>query len=327
MMDSLLTAGFPVSMKENERRRALLPCDAVRLKYPGQIYVETGYGYGFGLSDNDYSACGVHVCSRDEVLSKNIICDPKVGDAEYLAGLHNQIVFGWLHAVQNRDISDKIVAGHLSAFAWECMFEEGGRHVFWRNNEIAGEAAVMHAFACHGSSPANVSAAVLGRGNTARGAIRALSDASADIVQYCRQDEQKFRNDLGRYDVIVNCILWDTTRLDHIIYRRDLKRMKNNALIIDISCDRCGGIETSVPTSIDDPVYKVDGITHYVVDNVPSLLWKASSESISAEVAKYLDSIVDGTAESNPVLNRALQFKKGEILDSRILEFQSAHSL
>ena len=76
----------------------------------------------------------------------------------------------------------------------------------------------------------------------------------ADVVQYDRKQEDLFRKELGLYDVIVNGILWDTTRKDHIIYRDDLKRMKQNALIIDVSCDKHGGIETSVPTTIKDPI-------------------------------------------------------------------------
>ena len=141
-------------------------------------------------------------------------------------------------------------------------------------------------------------------------------------MQYDRKTEKLFRKELGNYDVVVNGILWDTSRKDHIIYRDDLKRMKKNAIIIDVSCDRNGGIETSVPTSIEQPTYQVDGITHYVVDHTPSLFWKTATESLSAEFVKYIDFLIEGRPEVSPVLLACHNFEKGVILDDRINKFQ-----
>ncbi len=316
------TVGFPISHKENEKRRALIPSDIQYLKHPEYVFIEKGYGEVLGFSDEDYAVYGVRVESRESVLKKNIICDPKIGDAEYLEVLEGQTIFGWIHAVQNRDITDKIINHHLTAFAWEDMYEDG-RHSFWRNNEIAGEAAVFHAYMCYGIFPYNTKAAVLGRGNIARGAIKTLNYMGADVVQYDRKQEALFRKELDRYDVVVNAILWDTTRHDHIIYKEDLKRMRRNALIIDVSCDRNGGIETSVPTTIENPIYVMDGITHYVVDHTPSLFWKTASKSISAEVAKYIDLLIEDKAESSTVLSNCKCIDQGIVLDNRIIEFQN----
>lgn len=315
------TVGLPISHKENEKRRALTIADAVKIKHADKIYVEQGYGDLLGYCDDDYIKAGVHVASREEVLKKDIICDPKIGDAEYLEVLNGQTIFGWIHAVQNRDITDKIIASRLTSFAWEDMYEDG-RHSFWRNNEIAGEAAVFHAYMCHGVFPYNTKAAVLGRGNIARGAIKTLNYMGATVVQYDRKQESLFRKELGNYDVIVNGILWDTTRKDHIIYKEDLKRMRHNALIIDVSCDRCGGIETSIPTTIENPIYVIDGVTHYVVDHTPSLFWKTTTESLSAEFVKYIDLLIENRFEDSLVLTKCHNFEKGVILDQRINEFQ-----
>ncbi len=268
----LKTVGLPISHKENERRRTLVPADIEVIRHPEQIYIEDGYGDVLGYSNDDYSCQGVKIANRLEVLSKDIVADPKVGDAEYLENLNGQTVFGWLHAVQNRDITDKMISNKLSAYAWEDMYETG-RHCFWRNNEIAGEAAVFHAYMCHGVFPYNTKAAVLGRGNIARGAVKTLNFMGAEVMQYDRKTENLFRQELGRYDVVVNAILWDTTRHDHIIYREDLKRMKHGAMIIDVSCDRNGGVETSIPTTIENPTYVIDGVTHYVFDHTPSFFW------------------------------------------------------
>lgn len=317
----LKTVGLPISHKENERRRTLVPADIEVIRHPEQIYIEDGYGDVLGYSNDDYSCQGVKIANRLEVLSKDIVADPKVGDAEYLENLNGQTVFGWLHAVQNRDITDKMISNKLSAYAWEDMYETG-RHCFWRNNEIAGEAAVFHAYMCHGVFPYNTKAAVLGRGNIARGAVKTLNFMGAEVMQYDRKTENLFRQELGRYDVVVNAILWDTTRHDHIIYREDLKRMKHGAMIIDVSCDRNGGVETSIPTTIENPTYVIDGITHYVVDHTPSLFWKTATETLSAEFVKYIDFLIENRPLENPVLKLCHNFEKGVILDHRIIEFQ-----
>ena len=315
------TVGLPISHKENEKRRTLVPADISLIRHAGQVFVETGYGDVLGYSDDDYSQMGVHIVSRDEVLRKDIIADPKIGDAEYLDSLDGQTVFGWLHAVQNRDITDKIIARRLTCFAWEDMYENG-RHSFWRNNEIAGEAAVFHAYMCHGVFPYNTRAAVLGRGNIARGAIKTLNYMGAEVMQYDRKTEKLFQKELGGFDVIVNAILWDTSRRDHIIYRSDLKRMRRGAIIIDVACDRNGGVETSVPTTIDNPTYVVDGVTHYVVDHTPALFWKTTTETLSAEFVKYIDALIEDHALDNEVLRGCNNFHNGQILDQRIIDFQ-----
>lgn len=315
------TVGLPISHKENEKRRTLVPSDIQKLAHLEQIYIETGYGEVLGFTDEDYSCLGVKIASREEVLKKDIIADPKIGDADYLESLNGQTIFGWVHAVQNRDITDKIIAGKVSSYAWEDMYENG-RHCFWRNNEIAGEAAVFHAYMCHGVFPYNTKAAVLGRGNIARGAIKTLNYMGAEVIQYDRKTEALFQKELGQFDVVVNGILWDTSRKDHIIYREDLKRMKRNALIIDVACDRNGGVETSIPTTIEKPTYQVDGITHYVVDHTPSLFWKTTTESLSAEFVKYIDFLIEDKASDCEVLRKCHNFEKGEILDDRINKFQ-----
>lgn len=316
--------GLVISRKENEKRRALIPEDIDMIAHPGQLYFETGYGEVLGLTDDDYRAKGANVVSREEALRKEVVCDPKIGDAEYLGELEGQIVFGWLHAVQNKEIADTLTGQRLTGVAWEDMYADG-RHTFYRNNEIAGEAAIMHAFECHGEFPYGKRVAVLGRGNVAMGAIKALHYLGAHVTTYDRRTEKLFHENIGEYDAIVNAILWDTTRQDHIIYREDLKRMKRNALIIDISCDRNGGIETSVPTTIENPTYCIDTIRHYVVDHTPSLFYKTASEEISHAVAPMFNSLIDGTFCTDPVLGKAVCVLRGEIKDKRITEFQQRH--
>lgn len=314
------TLGFITSTKENESRRAILPEDLIRVKNKEFIYLEEGYGKDFHIEDTQYEQLGCKVLSREQILTKDIIIDPKIGDAEYLTKLSHQTIFGWIHAVQNRDITDKLINAKLTAYAWEDMFEDG-RHVFWHNNEMAGEAAIMNAFHCYGKMPYNLKVAVIGKGNVARGAMKILTLLGADIVVFDRKTEKLFQKELEQFDVVVNALLWDTTRKDHIIYEKDLKRMKKDAMIVDISCDRAGAIESSIPTTIESPVYEKDGILHYAVDHTPTIFYKTASQGISKALAPFLDDLITGV--SNTVLNKALIFRDGEIIDNRINLFQN----
>ncbi|MFJ9383232.1 N(5)-(carboxyethyl)ornithine synthase [Peribacillus sp. NPDC101481] len=317
------TVGFPVSLKENEFRRALVLKDILEFPYKSQLYFESGYGDVLGITDDDMITIGVNVVNRNEVLKQNIICDPKAGDADYLEQLSfGQIVFGWIHAVQNKDITDRFINKNMTAIAWEDMFEDG-RHVFWRNNELAGEAAILHAYMLFGKMPYETKVAILGKGNIARGAQKALQGLGAEITIYDRKTENLLRKEIEQYDVFVNAILWDTNRSDHILYKEDIKRMKKNSMIIDISCDEGKGIETSKATTIANPFYYVDGVMHYVVDHTPSIFYKTASNSISMEVKKYLPIIMENNEENTKVLNKSIIIKEGKVLDDKILIFQN----
>ena len=315
------TIGFPISHKENENRRTIIPDDLRNFEYINYIYVEKGYGDILGIADSEYLNVGCHVEERKDILAKDIICDPKVGDAEYLEHLNlGQTIFGWIHATQNRDITDKIIKKKLTAYAWEKMFHQE-RHVFWRNNELAGEAAILHAFQCYGKMPYETKVAVLGKGNTARGAIKILNMFGAKVMQYDRHTEKLLREEIGQFDVIVNCVLWDIKRKDHIVYKSDLEKMRKNSLIIDISCDRNGAIETSIPTSIENPIYYIDGICHYVVDHTPSVFYKTFSFENSKVILPYLKQLI--TNEISISLKNSLIIENGNILDQEIIERQN----
>lgn len=316
------SVGFPINHKENEKRRALLLDDIKFVKNKGNLYFEKGYGAVLATTDEEFIKAGAHIAEREEILKKDIICDAKAGDSDYIDKLtEGQIVFGWIHAVQSRDITDKFINNKLTGIAWEDMFEEG-RHVFWKNNELAGKAAVYHAFLLYGKLAEDTKVAILGRGNVALGACKMLSALGADITIYSRKTEKLFAKEIGQYDVLVNAIAWDTNRTDHIIYKEDLKRMKKDSMIIDISCDANRGIETSKLTSIENPTYSVDGVLHYVVDHTPSVFYKSASRSISKEICKYLDYIMEGREKEIDTLNNAIIIDNGKIIDNKINLFQ-----
>jgi N5-(carboxyethyl)ornithine synthase len=161
-----------------------------------------------------------------------------------------------------------------------------------------------------------VKVAVIGRGNAAKGALTTLTRLGAHVTVVDRKTEKLFQAEMDKYDVIVNALLWDTKRKDHIIYKTDLQKLKKGAFIIDVSCDRNGAIESSVPTTIEEPVYYVDGVLHYAVDHTPSIFYKSASKMLSALIADYIDPLVTG--EFNEVLSDAVIIKNGVIVDKEM---------
>lgn len=186
---------------------------------------------------------------------------------------------------------------------------------------MAGEAAVINAFQCYGELPYGLEVAVIGNGNTARGACRVLNMLGAHVMQYNRYQEELVRQELGMFDAVINCVLWNVNRKDHIINREDLKKMKKNAMIIDVSCDRHGGIETCEPTSIDNPTYYVDGILHYAVDHTPALFFKTFSYNNSKIILPYIVELMMDSPGT--VLKDSMIIHNGTIIDKEIINYQS----
>jgi N5-(carboxyethyl)ornithine synthase len=317
------TVGFPISRKENEFRRAISPGDLRSMKHPQSCFIETGFGEPLGVSDAEYERAGAHVASRKEILSKDVICNPKGLDPDMVPLLKPRTtLFGWVHAIQGREITDILIDHEMTAIAWEDMFEEGRHHVYWRNNEIAGEAAIIHAAHFSGRMPYEWNAAILGRGNCARGAWRILEKMGARVTVYPKQRMFQLKNVVERYDAVVNALLWDVFETRLVLSAADVKRMRKGSLIIDVSCDAEGMcIETTHPTTIADPVFMRDGVIHYAVDHAASLFHLSATRAIGAAVAPYLDRIIED--EPNAVLKKATIIENGKILDKRITRFQN----
>lgn len=314
--------GFLISHKNSERRRAVLPEDLKGVANVDQLYFEEGYGESVGVSDAEYLEQGVHMIPRKEVLECPVLVDVKLGDADYLDELTEpKILVGWGHTVQNIDFTSACLKGGHTVIAWEEIFEKG-RYIFYRNREVAGEAAVLQAFRFSGRLPYDAKVAILGTGQTAKGAFRILAGLGATIDVYARKQEAQFRENMFDYDVIVNCVMWDTKRTDRLIYREDLKKMKKGTLLIDVSCDPHLEIETSHPTTIQDPVYEEEGVIHYAVDNTPAMFPISVTKNLSKAFCGYFDALVTGELPAS--LEKACVIKDGHILDERITQFRTA---
>lgn len=317
--------GIVISHKNNEKRRALLPEDIKRVKHAKMLFFEKGYGESVGHSDQEYINAGANVATREDALKCEIITDVKLGDADYLDELDDgKILFGWAHAAQGIEFTDKCLKKNFTVIAWEEIFQDG-RYIFYRNREVAGEAGVMQAFCYYGKMPYECRIAIIGNGQTAKGALRILNGLGAEVDVYGSKLEKLFRKNFMKYDVIVNCVMWDISREDRLLYKDDLKKMKPHSMIIDISCDPHLEIETSHATTIADPVYEVDGVIHYAVDNTPAMFPYTVTTILSRGCASIIDEIIE--CEYSKAVSDAIVIKEGHIVYPSIWKFRESRGL
>ncbi|MDN6731110.1 MAG: N(5)-(carboxyethyl)ornithine synthase [Atopostipes suicloacalis] len=312
------TIAFIVSDYENESRRALLPEDIQNIQHKENLFIEESYGEVLGYEDAAYEKMGAQIVSRKTALSKDIICDLKINHAQYLKQLvPKQSVFGWLHAETNSELTQLLVEKKLTAIAWEKMYD-AGRHVFWKNNHIAGEAAILHAFTLFGKLANECKVALLGRGNVSMGAHKTLSALGADVKIFNRDTVPHLTEELADFDMVVNGVMWDKSREDHLIYKKDLSKFKDHSMIVDISADENGAIETSRPRNFKDPIYEVENVIHYTVNHTPTIYNRSVSRSISREVSTYIDPLIEEKVKENQVLSKAMVIENGKILRDKI---------
>jgi N5-(carboxyethyl)ornithine synthase len=155
--------------------------------------------------------------------------------------------------------------------------------------------------------------------------MRILHGLGADVDVFPRKHEHLFREKMTQYDVVVNCVMWDTNRTDRIIYKSDLPKFKKGTLILDVSCDPYLEIETSHPTTIDDPVYEVDGVIHYAVDNTPAMFSRTVTKIISVVYKNFIDEIFSG--KYSELVRNAVVIENGHILYENIRLFRERRGL
>ncbi|MBV5246105.1 N(5)-(carboxyethyl)ornithine synthase [Mycolicibacterium sp. PAM1] len=358
------------SRKADERR---LPIHPVHLSRIGRavgrrVFLEHGYGSHFGATDDAVSDHVGGVRSREELIAEcDVILLPKV-QAEDLAECRTgQIIWGWPHCVQDTGLTQVAIDRKLTLIAFEAMNHwraDGGfgLHVFHKNNELAGYCSVLHATQLAGVTGTygrRLSAAVLGFGATARGAVTALNALGVDDVhvltnrdtaavgspihstQISQMGPESDAPDriwadtpdgripvaqfLSDKDIVVNCVLQDPNAPLTFVSEDDLSSFAPRSLIIDVSCDVGMGFSWARPTSFARPVVALpNGLLYYAVDHSPSYLWDSATWEISEALLPHLAPLLEGPAtwDTMPTLSRAIEIREGVVVNENILTFQ-----
>jgi alanine dehydrogenase len=198
-VDQELTLGVvATSRKPDERRQAIHPAHIERIDadLSARMFFERGYGDLLGSSDEEIGPLVGGLRSREELFAEcDVILLPKPLAEDLQTLRPGQVVWGWPHCVQDREMAQLAIDRRVTLIAWEAMnrWSEKGDfviHVFHKNNELAGYCSVLHALALQGQTGdygRPLSAAVISFGATARGAIRALSALGVDEASVLTQ--------------------------------------------------------------------------------------------------------------------------------------------
>lgn len=357
--------GVPKEIKKNEYRVALTPSDASMLVGAGhRVIIEYNAGKGSGFSDEMYKDMGCEIMAHEELYKT---CDmlykvKEIEESEYDLLREGQIVFTYIHSNAHPDMTKELLKRKVIGICYEDIDDENGDFPLLSPMSIlAGKGGFLAALhfqqSVHGGSGLLLSrvngcptpkVAIIGCGNSGIGAAelaagfgnkvtmldiskKSMEKAALKLpvnVEFVTSNRQNLVNCLKECDVLINCILWPKTRKDHLVNREDLKHMKPGAMIVDVACDDGGAIETCRSTSHTDPVYVVDGITHYCVDNIPSAFSQTASVMLSTVTSPFARRIADLGPEkamrADAYLRRGLTTYYGDLC---LLETAEKHNM
>ena len=346
--------GMPKELKNQEYRVAMVPSAVKELTRRGhKVYVENGAGERAGFLDEDFSVAGAEICDADTVYreSEMIYKVKEVLPQEFSCYHEGQILFTYIHSENRPEMTAALVNSKIIGISYEDVTDDDGHlPLLQPMSEIAGKGGFINAFTfmqtLHGGKGQLLSRVcgvetpkimIIGCGNTGIAAAeyasalgnqvimldvnrRAMENAQRLLplnVEILTSNRTNILKALQEADVVMNCVLWDHRRKDHIVYKEDLKLMKKSAVIVDISSDDGGAVETCHMTTHDDPVYREENILHYCVPNIPSLYAHTSSVLLSSATLPYAIEIADKgvckALKDNRHLRHALTFWYGKV--------------
>jgi alanine dehydrogenase len=369
---ALLTLGvIGTSKKEDERRVPIHPEHLQRLPehIRRQLIFEEGYGVPFGIDDAEIAAQTGGITTRHELLAdigSVILCKPVLSDLQELR--EDGILWGYPHCAQQRLITQAAIDRKLTLIAFEDMFVwsptgQAGRHTFYKNNEMAGYCAVIHALQLKGIDGHygnQRKVIIFSFGAVSRGAIYALkAHGFRDITICIRRPDYEVREEvLGAHyvriqkgnenearlivvehdgterplsdlisesDIIINGTYQDTNNPINFVIEEERSILRPGCLIIDVSCDEGMGFYFAKPTTFKNPMLTIGGVDYYAVDHTPSYLWESASRSISAALIVHLPTVVEGREswKQNETIQNAIIIDGGVIKKSSIISFQN----
>jgi len=369
---SKLTFGvIGTSKKEDELRIPIHPEHLPRLPETirCQLIFETGYGAPFNMSDAEIAAQSGGVASRHDILSKLgnvIIAKPVLADLNELRV--GGILWGYPHCVQQTAITQAAIDRKQTLIAFEDMFVwspsgQVGRHTFYKNNELAGYCAVLHALQLKGIDGHygnQRKIVIFSFGAVSRGAIYALKARGFRDITICIQrpdhevreevldchylriregeggearmilvehdgSERPLTDLISETDIIVNGTFQEPDHPIDFVIESEKQFLKPNSLIIDVSCDEGMGFYFAKPTTFKAPMFQIGTVDYYAVDHTPTYLWESASRSISAALIVHLPTVVAGREAwpLNETIRQAINIDRGIIQKPNILSFQN----
>ena len=323
--------GIPKEIKDNENRVAATP-ESVRAFCEGHHHVIVGAsaGAGSGIADEEYEKAGAQIVHSEAELFAEADMLLKVREPlppEYGLLKENQILFAFILPARDPELTRVLIDRKVVTIAYEeVRTDDGSLPLLASMSRIAGRLGVLVGAqylqrtqggrgillgAVPGVAPPNVM--ILGGGTVGTNAALAASALGAEaVVMEIKQDRLRYLKEnlpanaiavistpanieerIKEADLLINATIWPAGAKTHLVTRDMLALMKPGSVIVDVSAETNGAIETCVVKTHTDPTYRVDGILHYCVQNMPGAVPRTATPALVSAVLPYALEIAD----------------------------------
>src|SRR5213080_3747698 len=357
--------GVVKEIKTDEYRVALTPAGALELVRQGHdVLVEAGAGAGSAFADAAYERVGARIASADDVWGEaELLLKVKEPiESEYRHLREGLVLFTYLHIAADEPLTRALTDSGITAVAYETVETQDRRlPLLAPMSEIAGRlAAQAGAYFLEkplggrglllggvpGVQPGKVlvlgggvvgyNAAVIALGLGANVTIlersidrmRHLDEILSGRVSLVMSSSLQIEESVKDADVVIGAVPIPGAIAPKLITQEMVTAMKDGAVLCDVAIDQGGCAETSHPTTHSEPVYVVDGVTHYCVANMPGAVPITSTKALTNVTLPYVEAIADhGLAEAvarDRALARGVNVLDGKVTYEAVAE---AHGL
>jgi alanine dehydrogenase len=353
--------GVPREVKDNEFRVAATPEGVRELVRAGhRVVVETGAGEGSALPDGRFAAAGAEILpGADDVFAAAdmILKVKEPQEHEYARLRDGQILFTYLHLAASAGLTHALADAGVSAVAYETVQVDGKLPLLAPMSEIAGRMA-PHVGATllerprggrgvllgGASGVASASVLVLGAGMAGTNAAWIAAGMEADVTIVDRRVEPlrtvdqiqrgRVRTIMSSHlileelvstaDLVIGAVLVPGARAPKLVTEEMVASMRPGAVIVDISIDQGGCVETSHMTTHSDPTYVEHGVVHYCVGNMPGAVPNTSTYALTNVTLPYALAIADqglaAAVRQVPELAPGVNVYRGRVTNAGVAE-------
>ncbi len=355
-----MKVGVPKERKTLEKRIALTPDGAQELVKRGhQVFIEKAAGLGSHYEDKDYTAVGAKIVDTLKdvwTMSDLIVKVKEPHESEFEFFNPKVTIFDYLHLASMPNVTKAMLQGGITGIAYELVQTEDGRlPLLEPMSEVAGKLSVLNGsnFLLSQNGGRGVllggttevpagNVTILGAGTAGLAACEMAIGCGADVtlLDINSRKLEKARDRFGRQlhtvhstiamtaracaqaDLLIGAVLVIGGAAPKVVTREIIRSMKKGSVFVDISIDQGGCAETSKTTSLEHPVYELDGVIHYCVPNMPAQTARTSTQALTAATLPYIVKLADGgilpALNSSKELRNALNTYKGSLTNEAV---------
>ena len=354
--------GLPKEIKNNESRVGLTPAGVFELVKSGHaVYVQAEAGFGSGFSNEDYQQVGAIILDtigQVYAMSEMIVKVKEPIEEEYDLVQKGQVVFTYFHFASSEALTAAMLKSKAVCIAYETVEDSDGTlPLLTPMSEVAGRMAIQQGAkylekpvkgkgvllgGVPGVAPGRV--LVLGAGvvgiqaakmAAGLGAHVTILDVDMKRLRYVNDvmpshvvtefsNEYNIRKHIKTHDLIVGGVLLKGAKAPKLITKDMLKEMHPGTVIVDVAVDQGGCVETTKPTTHEDPIYIIDDVVHYSVANMPGAVPYTSTMALTNVTLPYVLKLAnlgwEAACSESQALHKGLNIVEGEVVYKEIVE-------